>query len=105
MIRLVAGFLLGAILSASTSAPGIVMMSLLVVGIVAQHGFARLLYRHMRGVDPVALGARSLQHLRAILPVPLHIILMDFTAKASLWGAVSAFLALTGWLRIECAGC
>ena len=101
MIRLVAGFLLGAILSASTSAPGIVMVSLLVVGMVAQLGFARLLNRHMHDVDPVALGARSLQHLRSVLPVPPYIVLMDFTAKISLWGAVLAFLALMGWLRIE----
>lgn len=100
MLKLIVGFVIGAGLSSLLGMPGVVAGGLLIGGIALQVAFTHRLNRFLGDVDPVAIGVRSLDKLKAIAPVPLSVSVLDFAAKTALWGMVAALLSVIGWVRI-----
>lgn len=86
MLKMVAGLIAGGVVTGLTMRPLLAGAAFLVAGAFLQWRYARTLNGHLGGVDPVReFGARSLKELRAIVPVPLRISALDFSAKACGW--------------------
>lgn len=87
-------FLLGIALAGSVaSASGLRWLLLppfLVLAGLVQTMYARRLYAHLGGVDPVAkFRAKNLSELKLFVPIPLSISAMNFAARVLWWGSLA----------------
>lgn len=93
MLKLIGGFVFGAIAASTIGAPWILAAVFLAAGIAAQASFARALDRAHQHVDPFAMGARSVLQLKALGRVSGWVVVLDFAAKTLLWASVPCVLA------------
>ena len=101
MLKLLTGFMVGAGLCTLVKMPWVVAGGLVLVGLMCQMAFATRLNRFLGGADAVAMGARSLDGLKLMVPIPVSMSVLDFAARSSFWGVVTALFNVMGWWRLE----
>ncbi|MGI9310329.1 MAG: hypothetical protein ACR2P7_02215 [bacterium] len=73
-----------------------------IIGAVVQTLYARSLNEFLGGQDPVwKFGARNLSQLRAVMPIPVAVFILDFLAKAFMYASVISILGALGFVGIH----
>jgi len=84
IIKIVSGvFIAGVGMRYLDAPPLFFLVGFVVVGIIFQSIYARLLNNYLGGVDPVReFRARSLRELRGRIPIPYSVVVVEILAKA-----------------------
>jgi len=93
MLKLIIGIAIGLLLVQVMGAPLPLAGGFALLGLSCQLAYARALNSYLRGADPVReFGARSLNELKAQLPVPMYVTLLDIAAKSCGYAMAVALL-------------